>query len=164
SRDHAPADLLARPRVLRGGVSAGDRARRRASGARRRARRRSSADDRARPRPRVLRPRQLVRAPLAPPRLRAHPGRYGSDDGRAPILNDFLTMLFFGLLRRLIARYGIDRTAVGIHNDLLRGIGGVPSVEPARRIAGLARSIRDDATLRELFATNDDAALADRAR
>lgn len=82
---------------------------------------------------------------------------------RAPILNDFLTMLFFGLLRRLIARYGLDPTAAGMHNDLLRGIGGVPSVEPARRIAALAQRVRDDAPLRGLLAANDDAALADRA-
>ena len=83
---------------------------------------------------------------------------------KAPILNDFLTMLFFGLLRRLIARYRLEGEATGLHNDLLRGIGGVPSVEPVRHITELARIVRGDAALRGLFASRADPDLVDLLR
>ncbi len=79
---------------------------------------------------------------------------------KAPILNDFLTMLFFGLLRRLIARWHLDRDGLGIHNDLLRGIGGVRSVEPAHRIVAIARLVGDDPSLRAFYAERSDGELA----
>jgi pyruvate,water dikinase len=69
---------------------------------------------------------------------------------QAPILNDFLTMLFFGLARRLIARWDLE--AAG---DLLRA-GGMSSVEPARRVAAMGRTVRSEARLGALFRTHSD--------
>jgi rifampicin phosphotransferase len=79
-------------------------------------------------------------------------------DWQAPILNDFLTMLFFGLTRRLIARWDLDQ-AGALAGDLLRG-GDMPSVEPARRVAAIAKTARGDARLEGLIQTAPDAELA----
>ena len=77
---------------------------------------------------------------------------------QAPILNDFVTMLFFGLVRRSIARWGLDATG-GLAGDLMRS-GDMPSVEPARRVAAMARTVRDDDRLAEMVETHSDAELA----
>lgn len=61
----------------------------------------------------------------------------------APIVNDFLAMVFHGLLRSLGSRW-IDATSESLHNDLVRGVGGVVSVEPAARLRQMAELIRDD--------------------
>jgi phosphohistidine swiveling domain-containing protein len=75
---------------------------------------------------------------------------------QAPILNDFLTMLFFGLTRGLIAQWGLG--AVVTVGDLLRG-GEMPSVEPARRVAAMARTVRDDIGLVALIRAHSDVEL-----
>jgi pyruvate,water dikinase len=62
----------------------------------------------------------------------------------APLLNDLFAMVFFGLLRRSVERWVPD-TRGALHNDLLSGQGGMVSVEPARRLAELARRIRTEA-------------------
>ena len=68
----------------------------------------------------------------------------------APLVNDFLAMIFFGTLRSLSAKW-IDRDdAAGggqLHNHLLTAEGGIISAEPARRIREMADSIRGDETL-----------------
>lgn len=56
----------------------------------------------------------------------------------APLVNDFFAMIFHGLLRRLVERW-LDPRDRGIDNNLLAGEPGVISVEPARRIAEMAR-------------------------
>lgn len=64
----------------------------------------------------------------------------------APVLNDFATMVFHGLLRELAARW-IDDSAAGLHNDLLCGTRGMISEEPARRIAQMAQQASTDEAL-----------------
>jgi phosphohistidine swiveling domain-containing protein len=76
---------------------------------------------------------------------------------QAPILNDFLTMLFFGFACRLIARWDLD-VAGALAGDLLRS-GDMPSVEPARRVAAMAQTVRGDARLEALIRTHSDAEL-----
>jgi pyruvate,water dikinase len=56
----------------------------------------------------------------------------------APLINDFLTMIFYGVLREVTAKWSGDATGM-LHNDLLCDSGGMVSAEPARRIADLAR-------------------------
>jgi pyruvate,water dikinase len=56
----------------------------------------------------------------------------------APIINDFCTMVFYGLLRALTAAWCPD-TDDNLHNDLLCGEGGMISAEPARRIQAMAQ-------------------------
>ncbi|HYE72184.1 MAG TPA: PEP/pyruvate-binding domain-containing protein, partial [Blastocatellia bacterium] len=64
----------------------------------------------------------------------------------APLINDFLAMIFYGLLRRSAEKWCQD---VSLHNDLLCGEGGMISAEPAERLREMALSIKDDQTLIE---------------
>lgn len=61
---------------------------------------------------------------------------------RAPILADFMTMIFFGLLRRLSERWLPDRP--GIVGELMVGQGTMASLEPLRAIEALAALVRPD--------------------
>ncbi|HEX6976450.1 MAG TPA: PEP/pyruvate-binding domain-containing protein, partial [Vicinamibacterales bacterium] len=63
----------------------------------------------------------------------------------APLVNDFATMLFHGLLRLMAAKW-VDPNG-RIVNDLLREEGGVASEEPARRVREIAAAITDDRAL-----------------
>jgi rifampicin phosphotransferase len=62
----------------------------------------------------------------------------------APIVNDFLAMIFFGVLGRLCNRWC---AAPGLHNALVSGEGGIISAEPARRIARMGAWASGDASL-----------------
>jgi pyruvate,water dikinase len=68
---------------------------------------------------------------------------------RAPLLNDFLAMIFFGILRRLTERW-IEASG-SLHNDLLAGDGNIESIQPARRVQALARTVRGDKELGAVF-------------
>lgn len=52
----------------------------------------------------------------------------------APLVNDFLAMIFHGVLRKQCAKRGAESLA----NDLIREQGGIISAEPARRMKALA--------------------------
>ena len=92
---------------------------------------------------------------------------------RVPILNDFYTMIFFGLLKKSIASRGIDPAGT-LHNDLLSGEGGVISTEPPRALRAIADEIRkhpdlaasfvDDAPSAAMRALSDYPAVADLVR
>ena len=56
----------------------------------------------------------------------------------APLVNDFLAMIFYGVLRRLATAWCGDREGT-LQNDLVAGDGGLVSAEPAARIQELAR-------------------------
>jgi pyruvate,water dikinase len=64
----------------------------------------------------------------------------------APIVNDFATMVFHGLLRRLCAAWAGDAAGT-LSNDLLCGGGGMLSEEPARRVRALAQLAAHDSDL-----------------
>ncbi|MGB7933051.1 MAG: PEP/pyruvate-binding domain-containing protein, partial [Gammaproteobacteria bacterium] len=55
----------------------------------------------------------------------------------APIVNDFATMIFYGVLRRLTCNW-IGDTAGTLQNDLLSGDQSMVSAEPARRVRHMA--------------------------
>lgn len=56
----------------------------------------------------------------------------------APLLNDFLAMIFYGVLRRVTTTWIGDAEGT-LQNDLLCGEGGMISAEPAERIRALAQ-------------------------
>ena len=67
----------------------------------------------------------------------------------APLTNDFLAMIFYGVLKKLCVAWAGD-TAGSLQNDLVGGEGGIISAEPAARVrelADLARSQPDFAAL-----------------
>jgi pyruvate,water dikinase len=61
----------------------------------------------------------------------------------APLVNDFLAMIFHGMLRRLVERW-FPPSDHGLVNDLLAGEPGIISVEPVRRIRLLAHLASGD--------------------
>src|SRR3972149_1876608 len=73
---------------------------------------------------------------------------------QAPIANDFLTALFFGVLRRLITCYGLD--GPGMPGDLLCGEAGLLSTGPAGSVMRMAATIREDKSLLGLFERTPD--------
>jgi phosphohistidine swiveling domain-containing protein len=64
----------------------------------------------------------------------------------APLVNDFLAMIFFGLLRKSVTKWCGD-AAANLQNNLLAGEGGMISAEPAVAIRAMAVSARSDAAL-----------------
>jgi pyruvate,water dikinase len=64
----------------------------------------------------------------------------------APLVNDFLAMIFYGTLRKLAANWCGDADGT-LQNDLLCGEGGMISAEPAKRVEQLAGIARRDAAL-----------------
>jgi rifampicin phosphotransferase len=66
----------------------------------------------------------------------------------APIVNDFLAMVAYGMLRRLTVRWLGDPGGT-LQNDLVGGEGGMVSAEPAIRLRQLARQAAADPALLE---------------
>ncbi len=70
---------------------------------------------------------------------------------KAPLVNDFYAMIFFGVTQKLAARYGLPP---GIHNDLLSGAKDIISTEPVRLSLELSTMILKDDQAKELFLNN----------
>ncbi len=64
----------------------------------------------------------------------------------APLVNDFLAMIFFGVLRSLTGKWGGDEGGQ-LHNHLLCAEGGIISAEPAKRIRAMAALVSEDPEL-----------------
>jgi pyruvate,water dikinase len=65
---------------------------------------------------------------------------------RAPLINDFFAMIFFGALRRMAQSWCGDEAGT-LPNDLLCGQGGMISAEPARRVVEMAAAASGDEPL-----------------
>jgi phosphohistidine swiveling domain-containing protein len=72
----------------------------------------------------------------------------------APIVNDFATMLFHGLLRRLATAWVGERQAT-LSNDLLCAERDMVSEDPAVRVRKMARLAMADAVLQEQLASGN---------
>ncbi|MEO5959563.1 MAG: PEP-utilizing enzyme, partial [Opitutaceae bacterium] len=62
----------------------------------------------------------------------------------APLVNDFFAMIFYGVLRKLTAKWCDDSDGT-LQNNLLCGEGGMISAEPAKRVRELAALAAGDA-------------------
>ncbi|NCN26600.1 phosphoenolpyruvate synthase [bacterium] len=67
---------------------------------------------------------------------------------KAPIINDFLCMVHFGLLKKLTEKW-LSSVDSNIQNDLLSGEGGLESAEPTKRLVAMAEFVHNDAKLNE---------------
>ncbi|AHG89353.1 pyruvate phosphate dikinase PEP/pyruvate-binding protein [Gemmatirosa kalamazoonensis] len=77
-----------------------------------------------------------------------------------PLVNDFFAMIFYGVLRRLAARWCGDADET-LQNDLVAGEGAIVSAEPARRIERMAAiAASDPAVVAALCDAAPDAARA----
>ncbi len=71
---------------------------------------------------------------------------------RAPIINDFFVMIFYGTLKKLAASWCRDES---LQNDLLAGEGDIESAEPAKMLLRLAEVARPNAPLRAAIEAGD---------
>ena len=69
----------------------------------------------------------------------------------APLINDFLAMIFFGVLGKVTKRWCDD--AGNLHNDLIGDEGGIISTEPVKRIDAMAALAAADDGLVEALST-----------
>lgn len=69
---------------------------------------------------------------------------------KAPIINDFFVMVFYGTLKKLCANWCGDE-AGSLQNDLIVGEGGIESTEPTRMLLRLASQARKTPELRRLL-------------
>ncbi len=73
----------------------------------------------------------------------------------APLVNDFLAMIFYGKLREQCRHLFFEKGDL-VHNDLLCNEGGIISSEPAKRIKEMARIATKDDELLELLESKDN--------
>jgi pyruvate,water dikinase len=69
---------------------------------------------------------------------------------KAPIINDFMAMIFYGVLDMLMKKWDLNEDPA-LKNDLLAGQGNVESTLPLRNIQKMARYIATQTDLKELF-------------
>ncbi len=67
---------------------------------------------------------------------------------KAPLVNDFYAMIYFGLLQKTAEKYGLPP---GIHNDLLCGASDIISTEPIKRMKEISSAIVQFHTLENAF-------------
>lgn len=77
----------------------------------------------------------------------------------APLINDFLCMMAFGLSRKLLHKYG-GEAGDAYHRDMLIGQGDIISAEPARLIREMAFVAAKDASLVAVLQSGDKARCA----
>lgn len=78
---------------------------------------------------------------------------------QAPIINDYLCMIFFGLLKKLTESW-IGQENGGLQNDLLCGEGDLESTEPTKMLMRIAKKIDcGDSAFRDFFITADNTQL-----
>ncbi|GAL87363.1 phosphoenolpyruvate synthase [Sporocytophaga myxococcoides] len=75
------------------------------------------------------------------------------NEWKAPLLNDFFAMIWFGMLQKQCTQYKISSNP-NIHNDLLCGSSDIISVQPIHRSIQIATIISADPKLKELFAAS----------
>lgn len=69
---------------------------------------------------------------------------------KAPLVNDFFAMIFFGVLQKLVTSYGIDENAT-VHNDLMCGARNIISTEPVHRCLRISQMILKNDKVASLF-------------
>ncbi len=71
---------------------------------------------------------------------------------KAPIINDFLCMVHFGMLKKLTNKW-LGRLDTNIQNDLLAGEGNLESAEPTKTMIRMAGEITANPELEKIFAS-----------
>jgi pyruvate,water dikinase len=69
---------------------------------------------------------------------------------KAPIINDFMAMIFYGILKSLIKSWNLDADG-SLQNDLMAGQGDVESTLPMKTLQKMARYIQARPALLETF-------------
>lgn len=74
---------------------------------------------------------------------------------KAPLVNDFFAMIFFGSVHKMADKYHINREGE-IHNDLFAGSKDIISHEPAKKIQSIVHLIRENEAYQSLFQQNNE--------
>lgn len=69
---------------------------------------------------------------------------------KAPLVNDFFAMIYFGVLQKLVVKYNLPDSGT-VHNDLIASSNDIISTQPIIRSLELAELIQNDADLKSLF-------------
>ncbi len=69
---------------------------------------------------------------------------------KAPIINDFYVMIYYGLLKKLSESWCGDTTGA-MQNDLICGEGGIESAQPAKHLLRMAARAQHDPELRRMI-------------
>jgi len=73
---------------------------------------------------------------------------------KAPLINDFFAMIWFGTLQKLTAKHGFSEDS-NIHNNLLCGSQDIISVQPIHRTMAIASMIKKDKEIEDFFLKSD---------
>ena len=76
------------------------------------------------------------------------------NEWKAPLLNDFFAMIWFGRLQKACQKYKVSSNP-NIHNDLLCGSSDIISTQPIHRSIELATQISSNTELKTFFLEND---------
>jgi rifampicin phosphotransferase len=71
---------------------------------------------------------------------------------KAPIINDYLCMVHFGVFKKLTAKW-LGKLGPSIQNDLLCGDGNLESAEPTRELIRMAEMVVENPSLKTLIET-----------
>lgn len=74
---------------------------------------------------------------------------------KAPLVNDFFAMIYYGTLQKLTVKYGLDEQGQ-LHNDLLCGARDIISTDPIRRCLEISALVNADAEAKALFERHDE--------
>ena len=76
---------------------------------------------------------------------------------KAPLVNDFFAMIYFGLLKKLCSKHFPGNA--DLHNQLLSASNDIITTEPIKQLPRLAKLLADDAALSKRVREEDAAAL-----
>jgi pyruvate,water dikinase len=80
---------------------------------------------------------------------------------KAPIVNDFMAMIFYGILRMLIDKWGLNEGGGSLQNELVAGQGDVESTLPLKKLQQIARFIKTDEALADIFKKSNETTLTE---
>lgn len=80
---------------------------------------------------------------------------------KTPLLNDFFTMIWFGILQKQCEKF-LDNAHVNLHNDLLCGSKDIISTQPIHRCIKLATGILHSDLFKEIFLNHEPEEILER--
>ncbi len=69
---------------------------------------------------------------------------------KAPLVNDFFAMIYFGVLQKLVVKYKLPDNST-IHNDLIASANDIISIQPIIKSLELSEEILNNQSLKKLF-------------
>ncbi|MFN8369901.1 MAG: PEP-utilizing enzyme [Bacteriovoracaceae bacterium] len=74
---------------------------------------------------------------------------------KTPIVNDFFTMIFYGILKKLVINWELDPKG-NLQNDLLCGEGDIESTKPTKLLIEISNFIRTDLRIKSYILNHTD--------